>query len=217
MSYLSMTNTAAVQSIHEGETARQPTDSDASAVDGRTNDASAAESLSTDDLFHLLQNSRRRAVLRYLRGREGPARMRDVAEQVAAWENDTTVAQLASDERQRVYISLYQSHLETLEDAGVIDYNKPRGVIEPRPLLDHVAAYVDTDRSDATDDGEASDGDPKADAWSQRYIGASIVSGVLFVGVALGLLTGFTAGVLVLLLFTGMTLAKLTLDSSGAA
>lgn len=53
--------------------------------------------------------------------------MRDVAEQVAVWEHDTTVAQLTSDERQRVCISLYQPHLETLEEARVIAYNKPCG------------------------------------------------------------------------------------------
>ena len=110
--------------------------------DPDTTDAARGGSLPKDDLFHLLQNSRRRAVLRYLRGREGPVRMRDVAEQVAAWEHDTTVAALRSDERQRVYVALYQSHLDTLADAGVIEYDKSRGVLEPRPLLDHVAAYT---------------------------------------------------------------------------
>ena len=119
-------------------------------------------SLPKDDLFHLLQNSRRRAVLRYLRGREGPVRMRDVAEQVAAWENDTTVAALRSDERQRVYVALYQSHLDTLADAGVIEYDKSRGVLEPRPLLDRVAAY--TDLPDPTGPSRAADPDGTAGA-----------------------------------------------------
>lgn len=105
--------------------------------------AGGGESISKDDLFHLLRNSRRRAVVQYLRGREGPVRMRDVAEQVAAWEHDTTVSGLGSDERQRVYVALYQSHLDTLADAGVIEYDKSRGVIDPRPLLDRVAAYTD--------------------------------------------------------------------------
>jgi hypothetical protein len=117
------------------------------AVSGAPDAAGAAgageRSLSKDELFHLLQNSRRRAVVRYLRGREGPVPMRDVAEQVAAWEHDTTVSGLSSDERQRVYVALYQSHLDALADAGVIEYDKPRGVIEPRPLLDRVAAYID--------------------------------------------------------------------------
>ena len=106
-------------------------------------DAGPRGSISKDELFHLLRNSRRRAVLQYLRGREGPVRMRDVAEQVAAWEHDTTVAGLASDERQRVYVALYQSHLDVLAEAGVIEYDKSRGMIEPRSLLEHVVAYAD--------------------------------------------------------------------------
>ncbi len=123
-----------------------------------TTDATPAGSLPKDDLFHLLQNSRRRAVLRYLRGREGPVRMRDVAEQVAAWENDTTVAALRSDERQRVYVALYQSHLDTLADAGVIEYDKSRGVLEPRPLLDRVAAYADLPDPSGPNGAAAPDG-----------------------------------------------------------
>jgi hypothetical protein len=110
-----------------------------------TADAGDGEPIPKDELFHLLQNSRRRAVLRYLRGREGPVRMRVVAEQVAAWEHDTTIDRLTAAERKRVYIALYQSHLDTLAEAGVIDYDKSRGVIEPNPLLDHVASYTDAD------------------------------------------------------------------------
>jgi hypothetical protein len=88
--------------------------------------------------------------------------MRDVAEQVAAWENDTTVAALRSDERQRVYVALYQSHLDTLADAGVIEYDKSRGVLEPRPLLDRVAAY--TDLPDQAGPTGSTDPDETADA-----------------------------------------------------
>ena len=207
-----MTTTAAAQSWSDEEIARLLSDSDATEADEQAGETAG---ISADDLFHVLQNSRRRAVLRYLRGREGPVRMRTVAEQVAAWENDTTVAQLSSDERQRVYISLYQSHLETLEDAGVIDYNKPRGVIEPQPLLEHVAAYIDIAHPEATDEDEEADDNVGIDVWSQWYLGASTVSGLLLLGTAFGLLTGFTAGVLAMLLFTGLTLAKLALDNDG--
>jgi len=65
--------------------------------------------LDRDDVFHILQCRRRRLVLKYLQEHDGPADMRDVTEAIAAIENDTTVAQLRSQERQRVYIALYQS------------------------------------------------------------------------------------------------------------
>lgn len=103
-----------------------------------------ATSISKDDAFHLLQNARRRAVLRYLIEHEGTARfrMRDIAEAVAAWEHDTTVQQLCSDERQRVYIALYQSHLPKLDEQGIIEYNQSRGVVEPEPLLGAVEPFL---------------------------------------------------------------------------
>lgn len=96
--------------------------------------ASATEASETDsyplpeyELFHVLRNERRRATLRYLDGRDGTVRMRDLAEQVAAWEHDTTIARLHSDERQRVSNSLSQSHLPKLGDAGTIRYDQDRG------------------------------------------------------------------------------------------
>lgn len=100
--------------------------------------------ISKDVVFHLLQNSRRRAILRYLIERdEDVLSMREVSEQVAAWENDTTVAGLSSDARQRVYIALYQSHLPKLHDSGVIEYDRDRGTLSPLPPLAVFEPYLD--------------------------------------------------------------------------
>jgi hypothetical protein len=118
---------------------------------GRTDDADG-EAFGPDEIFHLLQNQRRRQVLRRLRDVEDRVAMADLAEQVAAWEHDTTVEALTSTERQRVYIALYQRHLPKLDDMDVIDYNQSRGVVEPRPRAASVTSYLDL----ATDeDGSA--------------------------------------------------------------
>ncbi len=112
--------------------------------------------LSKDDAFHLLQNARRRAVLRHLLEHDEMDQyaMRNIAERVAAWEHDTTVAELASDERQRVYIALYQNHLPKLDKHRIIEYNQPRGVVRSTPRIYLLARFlkdelrVDTDLSD---------------------------------------------------------------------
>lgn len=111
--------------------------------DGRPASAVHASSILQDDAFHILQNTRRRATLRYLieEDREQFA-MDAVAEAVAAWEHDTSVAQLSSQERQRVYIALYQSHLPKLDDFDVIDYDTDRGIIEPTELLSVFDPYL---------------------------------------------------------------------------
>lgn len=140
-------------------------------------DAGASEatpperSLSKDDMFHILQNERRRRVLQYLSDTEGPVDMRDIAEQVAAWEHDTTVQQLTSDQRQRVYIALYQSHLPKLADFDLITYNRSRGVVERTPLADQVASYL----QDPTEGSKT--GDVEAAKWV-RYVGGATVLSV---------------------------------------
>jgi putative lipase involved disintegration of autophagic bodies len=100
--------------------------------------------ISKDAAFHLLQNSRRRAVLRYLIERDDEVySMREVTEQVAAWENDTTISALTSNERQRVYIALYQSHLPKLDETDVIEYDRDRGTLSPTSLLSVFEPYLD--------------------------------------------------------------------------
>lgn len=161
-----------------------------------------------DDMFHLLQNSRRRGVLRYLRGSEGRVRMRDVAEQVAAWENDTTVKQLSSKERQRVYIALYQRHLDSLDKEGVIDYNKSRGYVEPLPLAEKLEPYLD----DPSHDEDVDDDQEAERLWPANYAGVTVIGTALFAAVQVGLVT-----ISMDLLFVGVILMLGTLVLLDAA
>lgn len=101
-----------------------------------------------DDIFHVLQNSRRRDVLAYLEETEQTT-LRELAEHIAASENDVSVAGLRSDQRKRVYISLYQTHLPKLAAHGVIDYDKSRGTVALRDdsqLRPHVRLLEDSSR-----------------------------------------------------------------------
>ncbi|MEY7850996.1 hypothetical protein AB7C87_17550 [Natrarchaeobius sp. A-rgal3] len=173
------------------------------------NECSGDEStVPKDELFHLLQNERRRLVLRYLRGTEGPVRMRDVAEQVAAWEHDTTVEELTSKQRQRVYIPLYQSHLTKLDKAGVIGYQQDRGIVERKPLADQVDVYLEvepTDESTSESDDETN--------WNDYYIVATALCYAVLFGAVIelpfmSLLSGIGLSALVLFLFTILTVTR---------
>ncbi|EJN57342.1 DUF7344 domain-containing protein [Halogranum rubrum] len=150
--------------------------------------------LSRDDVFHLLQNARRRGVVRYLSERDDDAvyEMRDIATQVAAWENNKPIAQLNSDERQRVYISLYQGHLPKLAEKGLIEYNQSRGRVESTPRLEQLEAYVTTDTDEQQADSEPANAE---DSTSLKYYsGATAVSVALFVATTLGLAPAVIAG-----------------------
>lgn len=158
-------------------------------------------SLAKDDIFHILQNERRRQVLRHLQGVDGTVEMREIAEKIAAWENDTTVANLYSDQRQRVYIALYQSHLPKLDDLGVINYNQSRGTIEPTPLIDDVTKYLDVGRAE-------SDAGPLAttrgSAWTPPVVSAGAVTLLLGGAAQIGLFPLTVAGLVLAVVLTGI-------------
>lgn len=106
--------------------------------------------LDTDTMFGLLKNRRRRDVLRYLFDNPGTATMSDVAEFVAARENDIPERQLSSKQRKRVYVALYQCHLPMMDDAGIIDFNRPRGHIDITPVADQLQPYLVDSATDAS-------------------------------------------------------------------
>jgi DNA-binding transcriptional ArsR family regulator len=160
-------------------------------VHGERDAEDESTEISKDELFHILQNERRRQVLRYVVNREGPFEMRSIAEQVAAWEHDTTVRELTSDERQRVYIALYQSHLSKLDEAGLIEYQQNRGIVEVTDAIDVVIPHVDgieDHATDADDDAAAAVGpvpfaSDAAPATGWYFAGATLLSLALTAGV----------------------------------
>jgi len=150
-------------------------DSTAQQEDGVTEAEQEPESLSLDLVFEILKNSRRREVIHYLRDRESDDRVSlgELAEHVAAIENDTTTEQLTSSQRKRVYVGLYQCHLPKMDDMGVVDFNQDRGHVALAPQSECLTEYLDR---------PAEDGDVQ---WHQYY-GAISVVGIAIVGLSLG-------------------------------
>ncbi|WP_394337282.1 DUF7344 domain-containing protein [Halegenticoccus soli] len=122
--------------------------------------------LSMDVVFELLKNRRRRDILRFLFNADRTVTLSELAEQIAAWENEIEVHELSSDQRKRVYVALYQTHLPKMDDAGIIDYDQDRGNITLSENADLLSMYLDT--------GSESDTE-----WEKRYIGLSLTGGTL--------------------------------------
>lgn len=168
-----------------------------------------------DGLFHVLQNQRRRQVLRYVvTNQPGPFEMREVAEQVAAWENDTTLKALTSQQRQRVYVALYQSHLPKLADYGLIDYNQDRGILDAGPLIGEAVDYISVpDESvDQPDGSEPRDrAEPAAGSSLQSYfLGATVVGVLLVLGAWLSVpvpISGLSVAAFLVAMFGVLTAA----------
>ena len=133
-----------------------------------------ATEISEDDLFDVLANQRRRFAVHLLKHEPDDAvEIGEMAEQIAAWENGIDTAEISSSERKRVYTALQQSHLPKMDDAGVVEFNKARGVVEPTPALTDVDVYLDVVEG-------------REIPWSEYYLGLSGVAAALVGAVWLG-------------------------------
>lgn len=132
----------------------------------------SAPELSEEEVFEVLSNRRRRYALHYL-VEAGESELGDLAEQVAAWENDKSVAELSTDERKRVYSALQQSHLPKMNDAGVVNFDKNRGTVDPTEAVEGLDIYMDVVRGDEI-------------PWSEYYVGLSAVGVALVVALWMG-------------------------------
>jgi len=89
-------------------------------LDESGREPSAAGPLPRDVVFDLLSNERRRFTLRYLR-ENGSTPRGELAEELAAYENGKPRDEITSQERKRVDVSLFQSHLPRMEEHGVVE------------------------------------------------------------------------------------------------
>ncbi|WP_157744137.1 DUF7344 domain-containing protein [Halopenitus persicus] len=112
-------------------------------VEGNRTEDRRADALPLDQMFDILKNQRRRYVLEYLSDADEAVSLSEIAEQIAAWENDKDVTQISSSERKRVYVGLYQCHLPKMDALDVVSFNKPRGIIELGDNVDELYTYLE--------------------------------------------------------------------------
>ena len=131
--------------------------------------------LSLDVIFEVLKNQRRRYVLRHLKAAEETVSLGDLAEHVAAKENGKTIDAITSDERKRVYVGLYQCHLPKMDDMGIVDFNRDRGLVTLTGVASQLDEYLD-DPEQATER-----------VWYRYYGAISVLGLAAIAGVAAGL------------------------------
>ncbi|ADD06556.1 uncharacterized protein Nmag_3004 [Natrialba magadii ATCC 43099] len=100
-----------------------------------------AETLAESEVFHILGNDRRRAIVQLLARQSGHVDVSDVATEIAATESDTTP--VPNNLYKSVYVSLQQTHLPQLEEDAVIEYDSDAKTIQPGPNFETVVGYID--------------------------------------------------------------------------
>lgn len=136
-------------------------------------DTRSDQDLTLDVIFEALKNERRRRVVTHLQEADEPLELGDVAERIAAYENDKSVSEISYSERKRVYVALYQCHLPKLDDMGIISFNKSRGTLELEAAAEQLKPYLE--------------GRPLSRPWYKYYAGiiaggATVLAGVWATG-----------------------------------
>lgn len=131
-------------------------------------------------------------VLYYLRQEGDTATVSELAEEIAAMENDVPVDELTSQQQKRVYVSLYQTHLPKLDQTGIVDYDADTGEVR----LTSKAREVDTYLTQTTD---------STYPWKVHYGALAVVSGIMIL--LWGLATPVLTSVQFVWLAAGITVA----------
>lgn len=102
-----------------------------SLVDALTSDAlgptrNGHAAVDLDTALELLADERRRRVLRLLAA-DPETHLGTLAEEVAATEHNVTVEALTGEQRKRLYVSLYQTHLPKLDAADAVAFDAEEG------------------------------------------------------------------------------------------
>ena len=121
---------------------------------------------SRDEVFTALSNARRRNVIKYLNQNGSEARVRDIAEQLAAWENGVETPAVTYKQRKRVYTALHQSHLPKLAASGFIEYESDRGLVSLTEESRRLEVYLEV-----VSENEI--------LWGEYYVGLAVVCGLL--------------------------------------
>ncbi len=95
-------------------------------------DEPALPTLSKGEIFEVLRNQRRRYVLHFLKQDGRPVELGDLAQQIAAWEYETTLEGVTPAQRKRVYTTLQQTHLPKMDEAGILVFDSDQASLRQR-------------------------------------------------------------------------------------
>lgn len=102
---------------------------------------SVDDTLEESEIFHILGNDRRRAIVVELADRPEPIDVSTIATAVAAREMDES-GEVPNNLYKSVYVSLQQTHLPQLETDAVISYDADEKTITRGPQFDRVRSYL---------------------------------------------------------------------------
>lgn len=121
----------------------------------RVSDNSTERILELDEVFTALDHSRRRYLLYTLANERSEETLSELATNIVAWEQDKPAGEVTDEERRRVHVSLYHSHIPKLADLGIVEYREGEDIIvrarnteQVKGVLDGAGAELDSRQED---------------------------------------------------------------------
>ena len=103
-------------------------------TDGGFDDLDVPQSDGSDPrvaIRRVLENGRRRAVVRCLLAEDDPLEVSTLVARITDAEQDPAAVTPLLDRRQRVHVSLCRTHLPLLENHRIVSYDRRNGRVEP--------------------------------------------------------------------------------------
>ncbi|MFC4359443.1 hypothetical protein ACFO0N_15985 [Halobium salinum] len=85
--------------------------------------------LDSETLSEIFARDRARTLAHSLKACDRPVELDELAREVAAAETDTDAAVVGADRHERTLVSLYETELPPMEEAGLVDVTREDGVV----------------------------------------------------------------------------------------
>lgn len=153
-------------------------------------DPTRSRAFSEQEVYDAVKNLRRRYVLYSLNRAQESVELGELAEQIAAWENNIPRDAVSPEQRKSVYSALYQTHLPKLENIGIVSYDRDSKRVSFTDGAEDFELYLATDAQTTI-------------PWHKLYVGLSAFGAILIALGWLGLVpaSGFQLAVVVLGVF----------------
>lgn len=137
----------ALSGVGDGERRRGEGTADEGNPETPTSDEERQE-LTEDRLYALLSARRRRDLLRYLEESDGEAPLSAATRAVA--QAGGVAPDADASEYKKVYVSLYQTHVPALAEAGVVEYDGDSRVVRLTPVAAPMFVHLHLDEAAST-------------------------------------------------------------------
>lgn len=97
---------------------------------------------SFDMIFDQLSHPRRRCALACLLEKRGRISLADLAEEVAIREQEVPITEISAEEVREVETTLYHWHIPKLAEAGVVEYDLERALVQLAEGTEQIERFV---------------------------------------------------------------------------